>query len=319
MSPTPANVSQRRPEHHEDGYRDRYCVICGAGPAVALGPHYRRVHGVYWRDLGLHIADVESADYRANRSAVTSERGTMPPPPWRTRSGREVLLVADVQRAARDRRRRWAEVARAEIAAGPGYTSRLARRWRVTNDAARSRMTHLRERGDLAPAASAARVAGPLGRSVATRQIRERRAADAMVEIAAGPGWTQRLASRWGIKAQTASDLLTKLRTEGLLPPLYDRSRRGAIRRAPVLPCGTRAGYDRHRRAGEPECDLCREAQRVYRAERRDEINARQRQRNAKGRDEVNAREREWRAENRDAVNARRRQLRAERRQEAAR
>ena len=57
------------------------------------------------------------------------------------------------------------------------------------------------------------------------------------------------------------------------------RIRNGAVPRGPLKPCGTTAAARRHRRRGEPVCDLCREADRVA----AEAYNARRKSRQAEG------------------------------------
>lgn len=39
----------------------------------------------------------------------------------------------------------------------------------------------------------------------------------------------------------------------------------------PFVFCGTRSGYQRHRRSGEPACDECKRASALYKRNRREE------------------------------------------------
>ncbi len=159
MTPTPEKLAKRGPEHQEDGYRDRYCVICGAGPAVHLIAHYRHTHGVGYRDLGLALADVMSDDHRAYRAALAEDHRLPEHNPNFDPSGR--------------RRRRWAAAVTEEFSRGPGWTTRLARRWRVSAKTARHRVETLREAGFL-PASTRGRAPAVCGTAGGANRHRRR-------------------------------------------------------------------------------------------------------------------------------------------------
>lgn len=247
----------RRPEHYVDGWRDRYCVICGAGPATCLFAHYSKVHGRGFRELGLSLEQVASADYIANKRAQALDRDSSP-----SVETRALVPLSELRRYRSERRRRWATAAKEEMNAGAGYGSRLAKRWKCNLSTVYTRIASLQERGLLPPPRparenrQAARLLAHKATSRIARERKERRAAEALAEMEAGPGYTRRLAAKWEIGDGAVRTLLSHLRREELLPP--------STRGAPAH--GTATGGARHRRLGEPLCDACLDA---FRADRR--------------------------------------------------
>ena len=72
------------------------------------------------------------------------------------------------------------------------------------------------------------------------------------------------------VTQQCLEHALTNQETLGMWGGTSARERRRIGYRGRAVPvCGTRAGYEAHRRRGEPTCEACRDANRVFVAERR--------------------------------------------------
>lgn len=83
----------------------------------------------------------------------------------------------------------------------------------------------------------------------------------------------------------------------------YGKGRKRVTKPRPLQPCGTTAAYRRHRAAGEPPCDACREAQLAYDRGRRAKRQKRVRRNNYLGpRPEVEAGQRTLTEEERKAA-----------------
>ncbi len=220
-----------------EGWRDRFCTLCGFGPSVTLATHYLLIHGATYRELGMEKAEVMSADYLAGFQAHAHDRELV-----LDGYGR-LMTPAEQRRAALARWRRWTKVAQEEIAAGPrGLPARLGRRWRVPPVIASSRLHALRQRGFLPPAEPRLMPCGTIAAHKRHRDLGEE-PCDAC-------------------RAARADYEQTRPR----------RRRPGAIPRLPLQPCGTAAAWQRHRKRGEVPCDACRAAQATYRRERRRQV-----------------------------------------------
>jgi len=85
----------------------------------------------------------------------------------------------------------------------------------------------------------------------------------ARLEYATGTVTVAALAERLGSSPTTMGRWLRKETRARDSAATIDRE---AIRVARLAPCGTRAAYSRHRKAGEPACDACRAANGAYSA-----------------------------------------------------
>lgn len=115
---------EKRGHRHDEGYRDRYCPVCGAGPFVRASYHMTRIHPEHPQ-----TGDLVSREHRAARREVAKDN-----PAWREgRHGPAKTIHA--------RRRRWARQIVEERSKGiQGYRIRLARRWRLTKGGADDRI-----------------------------------------------------------------------------------------------------------------------------------------------------------------------------------
>lgn len=261
MTTAPYELAKRRPEHQVDGWRDRYCAICGAGPAVHLFRHYVTVHGASYRELGLSLEQVASDDYRAGKVALFHDH----------KSEALANLKRDPDRDRR-RRRRWADMVEDEASRGPGWMARLASRWRISSGTASHRVHRLVEDGYLAPpAVPAHRSPDPCGTYGA--YLRHRQRGEAPCDACQEANLAARR-RRYRQRRQEAGH---------------------SIRGEPLVPCGTPGARHRHQKAGEPPCEACREA---HAADQRQRA-ARRREEDPGYREARNAAERRRRAERR--------------------
>lgn len=113
------------------GYRDRWCVLCRAGPYVNIAMHFYRSHGIRLsirKRAALGLSPPEVAAFRRARDEDTK----------RTRKLHKVALA---------RHRRWTTAATEELLAGGDAIGRLMARWRVSRPVVIRRLWELRAAG----------------------------------------------------------------------------------------------------------------------------------------------------------------------------